>query len=92
METRHHIRILGRELPVRSTASADDVRSVEEFVTSRIADAQVSSPRADALSVAILTLLNVAEEYLASCRREEERASRDGERVAAMVRTLEQLP
>jgi cell division protein ZapA len=61
----HHIRVLGRELKVRSSASAETVREVEAFVNQRLGEVAASIPAADQQLVMLLTLLNIAESYLA---------------------------
>ena len=68
MKSSHRIRILGREIQVRSSASAEAVTAVEEFINRRLAEVAVSLPNADQQLVTLLTLLNITESYLASQR------------------------
>ena len=70
MKTTHRIRVLGREILVRSSASAKDVHDVEAYVNKRISDVAVSLPNADQQLVSLLTLLNITESYLALQRGE----------------------
>jgi cell division protein ZapA len=60
----HRIKVLGRELQVRSDAPAEQVRGIETFVNSRLAEVAGSLKGSDPQLVAILTLMNIAEEYL----------------------------
>lgn len=85
MKAPHRIRVLGRELQVRSAASAEAVMAVEEFVNSRLAEVAVSLPNADQQLVTLLTLLNIAESYLA-LQRGEPSSSLEGE--AALQRIV----
>lgn len=64
MKSAHRIRILGRELQVRSSAPTEAVQEVESFVNQRLAEVAVSMPNADQQLVTLLTLLNVTESYL----------------------------
>ena len=70
MKSSHRIRVLGREILVRSSASAQDVQEVESYVNKRIEEVAVSLPNADQQLVSLLTLLNITESYLALQRGE----------------------
>lgn len=70
MKTTHRIRVLGREIQVKSTASAESVREVEDYLNERAAEVAQSLPDADQPLVALLTLLNITESYLALRRGE----------------------
>jgi len=65
VKSSHRIRVLGREIQVRSSASADSVREVEAYLNERAAEVSVSLPNADQQLIALLTLLNITEAYLA---------------------------
>ncbi len=68
MSASHRIRILGRELQVKSSASAEAVREVEAFVNGKLAEISSSVSSADSQVVAILAIMNIAEAYLAQAR------------------------
>ena len=88
MKISHKIRVLGREIQVRSSASPDAVKEVEEFVNSRLEEVAVSLPNADQQLVMLLTLLNVAESYLALRKNEPEcKAEQEAllQRIAAKI-------
>lgn len=70
MKQRHRIRVLGRELQVRSDSSPVAVQEVESYVNRKLAEVSASVPAADQQLVTLLTLLNVAESYLAAQRGE----------------------
>jgi cell division protein ZapA len=70
MKISHRIRLLGRDIQVRSSASAEAVQEVENFVNGKLAEVAASLPNADQQLVTLLALLNVAESYLAARRDE----------------------
>ncbi len=70
MKTSHRIRILGREIQVKSSATAESVREVEAYLNERAAEVAQSLPNADQPLITLLTLLNITESYLALRRNE----------------------
>jgi cell division protein ZapA len=64
MKTAHVVRVLGREISVRSPASAERVKSVETFVNDRLQEIGSALKSGDAQLVLTLALLNTAEEML----------------------------
>ena len=64
MKALHRIRVMGRELQVRSAASPEAVQAVEAFVNDKLAEVSGALATADSHLVTILALLNVAESYL----------------------------
>jgi len=56
--------VLGREISVRSSASAEKVRAVEQFVNERLQEIGSALKSGDAQLVLTLALLNTAEEML----------------------------
>ncbi|SNB46339.1 cell division protein ZapA [Geobacter sp. DSM 9736] len=60
----HRIRVLGRELLVKSEAPPEKVREVEAFVNDKISEVAASVKGGDPQIVAVLALLNIAEAYL----------------------------
>lgn len=69
MKSAHRIRVMGRELQVRSAAPEEAVQEVETYVNQRLADVAASIPNADQQLVALLTLLNITEAFLALQRK-----------------------
>lgn len=65
MKTTHLVTILGRELPVKSSAPEAAVREIETFVNGRINEIRSKLTAADPQLVVTLALLNLAEQYLA---------------------------
>lgn len=70
MKTSHRIRILGRDIQVKSSSSVESVREVEEYLHERAAEIALSLPNADQHLIALLVLLNITESYLALRRGE----------------------
>jgi cell division protein ZapA len=64
----HRVKVLGREVQVRTTASPEQVREIESFVNSTIAELQASTKTVDPQVIAILALLNLAESFLQQSR------------------------
>ena len=58
------VTILGQQYTVRSEASPTEVAQVAAFVNARIAEVASASKVVDTFNTAILTLLNVAGEYM----------------------------
>lgn len=65
MKTSHRIRVLGREIQVKSAASDESVREIEDYLNERAEAVALSLPNADQQLVALLLLLNTTESYLA---------------------------
>jgi len=64
MKTTHLVTVLGRELSVRSSASAEKVQAVESFVNARLHEIGSALKNGDAQLVLMLALLNTGEELL----------------------------
>ncbi len=60
----HLVTVLGREIPVRSSAPEAKVRKVEAFVNSRIETIRDRLTTADPQLLITLAFLNLAESYL----------------------------
>jgi len=80
---------LGRELQVRSLASAESVREVEAFVNEKLAEVAASVKTTDSQIITILTLMNIAESYLALVRESEEHRKQGSERISRLLNKLE---
>jgi cell division protein ZapA len=64
LKTAHTVRVLGREISVRSSAPAEKVHAVETFVNGRLQEIGSALKSGDAQLVLTLALLNTAEEML----------------------------
>ena len=64
MKQTHLVTILGRAIPVKSSASEAKVREIERFVNGRIEEISTRLTSADPQLAVILAFLNLAEQYL----------------------------
>jgi cell division protein ZapA (FtsZ GTPase activity inhibitor) len=80
---------LGRELQVKSLASAESVREVEAFVNEKLAEVAASVKTTDSQIITILTLMNIAESYLALARETDEFRKQGSERISSLLYKLE---
>ena len=64
MKTAHVVRVLGREISVRSSAPAERVQAVETYVNDSLQEIGSALKSGDAQLVLTLTLLNTVEEML----------------------------
>lgn len=88
MKTAHSVRVLGRDISVRSSAPPEKVQAVEAFVNGRLQEIGSALKSGDAQLVLTLALLNTAEEML------ELRAAREADtplesRLLGMIEKLE---
>lgn len=88
MKVTHQVTVLGRQIPVRSSASAEKVQAVEAFVNKRLHDIGAAMQSGDGQLVLMLALLNTAEELL-ELRSERESESAMNERLRGMLDRLE---
>jgi cell division protein ZapA len=65
----HRIRVLGRELQVKSSAPAEMVAEVEGYVNRTLAEVAAMVNSGDTQLVTILALMTIAEQLLA-CQRQ----------------------
>lgn len=88
MKTAHSVRVLGREISVRSSASAEKVNAVENFVNDRLQEIGSALKSGDAQLVLTLALLNTAEEML-DLRSAKESDKTHDTRVLDIINRLE---
>lgn len=90
MNGSHCIRILGRELQVRSSAAPETVQEIETFVNETVARVESRVRGGDRLAVAILTLMTLAEEHLALVKKHG-CDNRSIEQVAELIRSIDDV-
>lgn len=88
MKSSHLVRVLGREISVRSSATAERVQAVETFVNERVQEIGSALKSGDAQLVLTLALLNTAEEML-SLRDAKESEQAVENRVRGIIERLE---
>lgn len=79
MKSSYRIRVLGREITVKSAASQEHVREVETFVNRKLAEAEAMVSGGDPQVSLILALMNMAETCISLEleREENKRVSRE---------------
>ncbi len=87
----HRIRVMGRELQVRSAASAESVQKVESFVNEKLAEVAASVKSADPQVVAVLTLMNLGEAYLTMVRENDLTRQECDEMLNRLLRRLDEV-
>ncbi len=90
MKATHQVTVLGREISVRSSASAEAVQKVEAFLADRLQQIGSALKSGDAQLVLTLTLLNTAEELL-ELRSERDRQAAIELRARGLIDRIEQL-
>jgi len=91
LSTVHRIRVLGRELQVKSTTTLESVLEVESYVNERVAEVAAAVTGGDSQVVAILTLMTLAEEHLSSARQLESERHDDDERINRLLCKLDSV-
>lgn len=90
MKTSHLVTVLGRELSVKSSASAEKVHAVESFVNGRLQEIGSALKSGDVQLVLTLALLNTAEELLTLRNERENDVSLDN-RLQGIIEKLEKV-
>ena len=90
MSSLHRVKVFGREVQVRSSASAEEVREVESLVNDTIAQVQTSMKTTDFQILAILALLNVAESFLLQSRECSRQEHFVRERISRLTRHIDE--
>jgi cell division protein ZapA len=89
LNSSHRVRVLGRELQVRSSAPAESVREIEHFVNEKLKEVAASVKTTDPQIIAILALMNISETYLALARENDTRRQQGSERISRILYDLE---
>lgn len=82
-----HIEVHGQKYPIRTELDPRYVEELAQFVESRMALASKSSPSSDAVGLAILTALNITDEYF----RTRNALSSNSGTLAARTEALERM-
>jgi cell division protein ZapA len=68
-----NVEVLGQRYPIRSTLEARYVHELAAYVDQKMRAAVEASPSSDALGLAVLSALNIADEYFRA--RDQQRSS-----------------
>lgn len=88
MSVLHRIRVLDRDIQVRSTADSETVSDVESFVNETLAKLADSVKTGDMQVVAILALMNIAEEYLLLAKATEASRTSNSDRIQRIIQRI----
>ncbi len=81
---------MGRELQVKSAASAESVRKIEAFVNEKLAEVEASVKGCDSQRIAILALMNLGEAYLNLIKENELIRQQAEETVSRLLKRLDE--
>lgn len=84
------IEVHGQKYPIRTELDPRYVEELATFVEARMALAAKASPSSDAVGLAILTALNITDEYFRSRNSQTSNSSTLAERTAALERMVDQ--
>jgi cell division protein ZapA len=87
----HRIRVLGRELQVRSTSTHERVLDAESYLNERVAEVAAHVTGGDSQVVAILTLMTLAEEHLSAVRKQVSDRNTDAEMFNRLLEKLDSV-
>jgi cell division protein ZapA len=85
----HSIRVLGRDLHVKSVATPEHVAQVETLVNEKLAEAEAKVSGGDTQLVVILALMNLAEACLGAQNDLAEERGTCNERVTGLIERLD---
>ncbi len=84
------VEIQGQQYPIRTALDASYVHRLAAHVESRLQKAAVAAPSADTVGLAILTALNITDEFFRARDEGAERSGTLAERTAAIERMVDQ--
>ena len=89
MISTHSIRVLGRDLQVKSVSPPEHVAQVEALVNEKLAEAGAAVSGGDNQVVVILAMMNLAEAYIAAQKELEEERRSCRVRVSGLLERLD---
>ncbi len=91
MKKRFEVRILGQELSVISDSGDEHVASVIRFVSDKVEEAGKAAGSRNALNIAILAALNIADEYLQMMGAKEDRYNQLESRAEQLIHLMNNI-
>jgi cell division protein ZapA len=91
LKKRFEVRILGQELSVTSDSGDEHVANVIRYVSEKVEEAGRSAGSKNALSIAILAALNIADEYLQMMGTKEDRHSQLENRSEQLIHLINDI-
>ncbi len=91
MKKRFEVRILGQELSVISDSGDEHVASVIRFVSGKVEEAGKAAGSRNALNIAILAALNIADEYLQMMGAKEDKYNQLESRAEQLIHLMNNI-
>jgi cell division protein ZapA len=91
LKKRFDVRILGQELSVISDSGDEHVASVIKFVNGKVEEAQEAAGNRNALNIAILAALNIADEYLQMVGTKQDKQTRLENRTEQLIQLIDHI-
>ena len=85
-----HVEVHGQQYPIRTELDPSYVEELVQFVESRMALAAKASPSSDGVGLAILTALNITDEYFRARQTLTNSSGSLATRTAALERMIDQ--
>jgi len=85
-----HVEVHGQRYPIRTTLEANYVHELAAYVDRKMGLAVEASPSSDTLGLAVLTALNLADEFFRARSQQADDADSITERTAALERMVDQ--
>jgi cell division protein ZapA len=85
-----HIHVSGQRYPIRTTLPAAYVQELATYVDRKMAAAAEASPSSDAVGLAVLTALNIADEFFRTRDAQQDETESITSRAEALERIVDQ--
>jgi cell division protein ZapA len=85
-----HVEIQGQRYPIRTTLEPKYVQDLAAYVDRKMALASDASPSSDTLGLAVLTALNIADEFFRIRHQQQDDVGNLAERAKALERMVDQ--
>jgi cell division protein ZapA len=85
-----HVEIQGQRYPIRTTLEPKYVQDLATYVDRKMALAADASPSSDTLGLAVLTALNIADEFFRIRHQQRDEVGTLAERAEALERIVDQ--
>jgi|SRR5688500_10696355 cell division protein ZapA len=85
-----HVEVHGQRYPIKTTLDGDYVQQLAVFVDRKMSLAAEASPSSDTLGLAVLTALNIADEFFRARSQQLDDVDSITERTAALERIVDQ--
>ena len=85
-----HIHVSGQRYPIRTTLPASYVQELAAYVDRKMAAAAEASPSSDTVGLAVLTALNIADEFFRARDAQQDETENITNRAQALERIVDQ--